>query len=277
MNGPAKVQGNTRSASWDYDDPDPAARDALNQRPHYSGTASKYAIPNAGACLLCHGGDDREAGAAPIGPKVRNLNKEHDYGGSVGVVNQLQRMVDLQMLDIPSGRALEAPMPKWNVPGSGSATDAALDKHLRARAWLEVNCMHCHNKAGGAQNSGLRLDAFATPLRQDHGICKPPIAAGRAADSGTYDIQPGNSGMSILYNRVASTEAGIKMPPLARSVVQAEALSLLSDWINNVVSPYTDPAADYCDTSTGTGAPAATLPTFLMPVPPTPEQTAPWG
>ena len=271
-----KLEGSVHDVSWNYDDPDPDARDANGQRPHYTGSTDKYAVPNAGACLLCHGGDDREAGAAPIGPKVRNLNKDHDYGGSIGVVNQIQRMVDLNLLELPSGVTPEAPMPKWNVPGSGHPGDAALDKHLRARAWQEVNCMHCHNPAGAAQNSGLRLDAFTEPIDQGHGICKPPIAAGRAADSGTYDIQPANSGMSILYNRVASTEAGIKMPPLARSVPQAEALSLLGEWIDSVVGAYDSETDDFCDT-TQTGSGTAPMPAFLVPVPPTDAQKAPWG
>ena len=81
--------------------------------------------------------------------------------------------------------------------------------------------------------------------------------------------------MSILYNRVASTEAGIKMPPLARSVPQGEALNLLGDWINNVVGAYDADDADFCDTSeTGTADP---LPAFMVPLAPTRMDEAPWG
>jgi uncharacterized repeat protein (TIGR03806 family) len=275
-----RIEGATRAVSWDYDDPDPDARDANNQRPHYTGSTEAYAVPNAGACLLCHGGDDREAGAAPIGPKVRALNKDYDYGGSVGVVNQIQRMVDLNLLEIPAGTTPEAPQPKWNVPGSGDPADANLDTHLRARAWLEVNCMHCHNPGGAAQNSGLRLDAFTNPMDFGHGICKPPIAAGIAADFGDYDIQPNNQGASLLFNRVASVQAGVKMPPLARSVTQSEVVDLLGAWIDTVVYGYSREDDRGCgDTGGSAPEPAAsqsTLPAYLL-RPPTQAQTAPWG
>lgn len=284
VDGPAgreavlKLEGSEHSVSWDYDDPDPEARDASGQRPHYAGSTDAYAVPHAGACLLCHGGDDREAGAAPIGPKVRNLNRDYDYGGSVGVVNQVQRLVDLGFLDLPDGVTPEEPMSRWNVPGSGHPADAAADRHIRARDWQEVNCMHCHNPGGAAQNSGLRLDAFTEPIDVGHGICKPPIAAGAAADSGDYDIQPGNAGRSILYNRVASTQPGIKMPPLARSVPQAEVLDLLSDWIATDVHGFANPDDNGCsqDADAGT-SPTGTMPAFLAPVPPTDAQEAPWG
>lgn len=267
-----KLEGATHAVSWDYDDPDPDARDANGERPHYAGSTAGYAVPHAGACLLCHGGDDREAGAAPIGPKVRNLNKDYDYGGGVGVVNQIQRLVDLNLLDAPA--EVEAPMPKWNVPGTGHASDAPTDTHKRARAWLEVNCMHCHNPAGAAQNSGLRLDAFTEPIDVGHGICKPPIAAGKAADNGDYDIEPANSGRSILHQRVASVEPGIKMPPLARSVPQAEVIDLLGGWIDDVVYGFANETDRRCAaTATGSGP----LPAFMVPVAPTAAQKAPWG
>jgi len=274
-----RIEGNTRHVEWDYLDEDPEARDATNQRPHYVGTTDGYAVPSAAACLLCHGGDDREAGTAPIGPKVRNLNKDYDYGGTVGVMNQLDYLVSRGMLSLPAGKTagdLEK-MPRWNVPGSsGEEAGSPADIHKRARAFLEVNCMHCHNSAGGAQNSGLRLDAFAEPMGQGHGICKPPIAAGRGADAGDYDIQPGNAGVSILAARLNSVEPGIKMPPLARSVPQMEAVTLVNDWIDNHVSAFADPEANFCE-ETGGGTP---LPIPLMvidPVPLTDAQKAPWG
>jgi parallel beta-helix repeat protein len=269
-----RLEGSTHAVSWDYDDPDPEAVDAQGNRLHYSGATDHYAVPSAAACLLCHGGDDREAGTAPIGLKVRNLNKDHDYV-DVGTMNQLAYLQSSGMLDLPAGTIpdqLER-MVKWNVPGSGGDTpNSAVDVHKRARAFLEVNCMHCHNPAGGAQNSGLRLDAFAEPMDQGHGICKPPIAAGRGADAGDYDIQPGDAGVSILINRVASTEAGIKMPPVARSVMQTEAVSLFTDWIDNHVADFADPDANTC----GSGGGFLPIP-LMAPVAPTKAELAPWG
>jgi parallel beta-helix repeat protein len=241
-----KIEGDTKAVSWDYDDPNPAAVDEQGNRRHYSGSTDHYAIPNAGACLLCHNGDDLEAGAPPIGPKVRNLNRDAEIPGS-GLVNQLAFMQAQDWVNLPDEPVNLERMVNFDVPGSGGdAPNSPADIHKRARAWLEVNCMHCHNPAGNAQNSGLRLDGFAEPMDRGHGICKPPIAAGKAADFGPYDIIPGNSAQSILPNRVASTEGGVQMPPLARSVMQAEAVELLTRWVDDVVVDFTNPDHNTC-------------------------------
>ena len=259
-----KIEGDTKAETWNYDDPDADVKDATGKPQHYQGSADHYGIPNAGACLQCHSGDDREPGTAPIGLKVRNLNKDHDFGGSTGVVNQLALMQMKAMLDLPDDPSKLEKMPKWNVPGStGETPDSPADKHKRVRAFLEVNCMHCHNPAGGAQNSGLSLDAFNEPMDEGHGICKPPIAAGKAADVGNYDIQPGNASQSILPYRVTSTQPGIKMPPLARTVEDTEFVTLLNDWVNNVVTNFADPNSNTCG---GSGLPLKSLPIEMMKV-----------
>lgn len=254
-----RIEGASRKTTYNYDDIDPAAVDAKGKRLHYQGTVEKYEIPNAGACILCHNGDDLEAGAPPIGPKVRNLNRNYAYPDASGTMNQLAYMQMKGLLDLPGDPNTLERMPRFNVPGStGETPNSAADIHKRARAFLEVNCMHCHNVAGNAQNSGLRLDSFAEPMGANHGICKPPIAAGKAAEIGPYDIQPGDSTKSILVGRVASTEPGKRMPPVGRTVLQVEALDLLTQWVNNSVATYADPAANHC--GSGGGAMFPTLP-----------------
>jgi parallel beta-helix repeat protein len=256
-----KIEGDTKAVTWDYDDADPAVLDANGNRQHYQGSAPAYGIPNAGACILCHGGDDREPGASPIGPKVRNLNRDNVYGGVT--VNQLDYLQSQGLLDLPAGKTsadLEK-LPRWNVPGStGFAANSGEDVHRRVRSFLEVNCMHCHNPGGGAQNSGLSLDAadaldytadghtsnLASGQDEGHGICKPPTAAGAAADVGNYDIQAGNAAQSILPSRVASAQPGIRMPPVARTQVQAEAVNLIGQWVGNVVGSFADSNSNTC-------------------------------
>jgi parallel beta-helix repeat protein len=247
-----KLEGDTRKVTYDYDDDDPDAVDSAGQHAHYGpGTVDAYGIPNAGACILCHGGDDREAGSPPIGLKVRNLNRSVNYA-NIGAMNQLTWLQTQGVVDLPGDPAGLERLPKWNVPGdSGKAAGSHDDIHARARAFLEVNCMHCHNPAGNAQNSGLFLDSFNEPMNESHGICKPPIAAGRAAMFGNYDLQPGNAGQSILPNRVASVEPGVRMPPVARTVQQKEAVDLLNTWVNTVVQEHAAAADDKCAGGSG--------------------------
>ncbi len=250
-----KLEGDTKAVTYDYDDPDPAVVDSTGKRAHYTGTVNAYGIPNAGACLQCHSGDDREPGAAPIGPKVRNLNKDHAYEDG-STANQLAYLHSKGLLDLPDDPTKLEKMAKWNVPGStGEVANSPADIHKRVRTFMEVNCMHCHNPAGGAQNSGLSLDAFDAvdnqKMGEGHGICKPPIAAGKAADVGNYDIQPGDASHSVLPYRVSSVAPGIRMPPLARTVQDTEFVTMVNSWTNDVVSGFADPAANTCGSSTG--------------------------
>ena len=166
-----------------------------------------YAVPNQNQCKDCHA----LAGAiTPIGPKARNLND--------GV--QLQRLVAGGMLDrLPA----DAPrLARWD--------DAKAPLNDRATAYLETNCAHCHNAAGAASNSGLFFD-WHQPDATARGIGKHPVAAGRGSGGRLFDIDPGKPDDSILLFRMTSTEPGIAMPELGRSLPHAEALAMLRDWI----------------------------------------------
>lgn len=275
-----KLEGDSKSVSYDYDDPDPAVVDGSGKPVHYGpGTASAYQVPNAGGCVLCHNGDDLEPGSPPIGPKVRNLNKDYAYDDG-GSMNQLAYLKAHGMLDLPDDPSRLERLPKWNVPGdSGKTANSPEDVHLRVRAYLEVNCMHCHNPAGNAQNSGLSLDSFNEPMDEGHGICKPPIAAGIAANVGNYDIQPGDSAQSILAARVASVQPGIRMPPISRTVTQTEFVNLVTPWIDSDVKQFADPNSDKCAKAAGLAVPAVPL---LLRAPQKVQdqgkvRVAPWG
>lgn len=170
-----------------------------------------YAVPNANQCKGCH-----VSGAAmtPIGPKARNLDD--------GV--QLQALTKAGLL---TGKMQAAhPMPVWDRPESGSVA-------LRARAYLDVNCGHCHNRAGPADTSGLWLD-WGQPEDTNLGIGKRPTAAGRGSLGLDFAIKPGDPQASYLLARMASTEPGIAMPELGRAVAHDEAVALIGQWIGQM-------------------------------------------
>lgn len=242
-----KIEGARLPAEYDYEDHDPEV-DA-----HYSGSVESYTVPAALTCLSCHAGDNRDPGAAPIGPKPRNLNKDFDYG-SEGVMNQLVYLQTHGLLTgLPGDLAGVERLPRWNVPGdAGDTPNSDLDIHHRARAYLEVNCMHCHNPSGPASNSGLFLDAYRT-VDVHYGICKRPVAAGKGSGGRLYDIIPGDADGSIMTFRLASTEAGVRMPPIARTVPHGEAVNLITSWINDVLPTEDTEDADACAQSSVLG------------------------
>lgn len=88
---------------------------------------------------------------------------------------------------------------------------------MRARAYLDINCGHCHNRRGPADTSGLALDASETS-RVALGLCKSPIAAGRGTGDRRFAIVPGQPDESITVYRMGSTDPGSMMPELGRSL-----------------------------------------------------------
>ena len=123
--------------------------------------------------------------------------------------------------------------PTWDDAGTGT-----LDS--RARAYLDVNCAHCHNPRGSASNSGLFVE-YERPASMITGLYKRPVAAGRGSGGMDYDIAPGHPEASILIYRVGSLDPGVAMPELGRGTVHAEGLSLLQQWIA-AMPPVSPPA-----------------------------------
>lgn len=183
-----------------------------------------YVIPDANQCAGCHAPNHTDADIRPIGLKARHLNRPYDYGG--GEANQIEHWEAegvLRNVDevIPSGA-------RW-LDGRGSESDDATIEQ-RARAYLDINCAHCHNSAGAADTSGLHLNIDA-PLDRSFGLCKSPTAVGQGSGDRKYDIYPGKPEESILVYRMDHTDPAIAMPELGRSTVHTEGVLLVSEWI----------------------------------------------
>ncbi|MEZ5598728.1 MAG: hypothetical protein R3E84_20545 [Pseudomonadales bacterium] len=61
--------------------------------------------------------------------------------------------------------------------------------------------------------------------------CAPPIAAGSGTGGRNFGIVPGQPDASMLLWRMTSTNPGTRMPELGRSLVHAEGVALIHDWI----------------------------------------------
>ena len=176
-----------------------------------------YLVPNFNMCKGCHVIDKT---FQPIGPKPRLLNCDNFYDGSHK--NQLEKMLELDMIDeMPSVETIPATA-EW-----GSEHYSLND---RARAYLDVNCAHCHNSKGPANTSGLFLEYNEKDLKK-LGVFKPPIAAGRGSGSLDFNIVPGKPDKSIFIFRMESTDPGILMPESGRKMVHKEGVALIRDWI----------------------------------------------
>lgn len=192
---------------------------------HTDGTERtlNYIIPSKNQCMSCH---ENQRVMEVIGPKARHLNKDFTYAD--GTENQLTRWQKAGILAGAPDPTKAPRFPVWNDPKTGT-----LDQ--RARAYLEINCAHCHNPKGPARTSALDLLASQTDPTL-WGIGKPPVAAGRGTGGRKFDIVPGKPDESILVFRMESTEPGIMMPELPRRMVDAEGVALMREWISSLGS-----------------------------------------
>ncbi|WP_298019895.1 SO2930 family diheme c-type cytochrome [uncultured Parasphingopyxis sp.] len=168
-----------------------------------------YRVPNQNQCKGCHQRDDE---IQPIGPSARNLNNG----------TRLAQWVDWGIL----GRSpADAPrIAVWDDPATGT-----LDE--RARAYLDVNCAHCHRRNGSASNSGLFL-TYEEPDSVARGILKRPVAAGRGSGGHDFNIAPGHADRSILVHRMESDDPGVQMPELGRELLHREGIELIRRYID---------------------------------------------
>ena len=178
-----------------------------------------YLVPNKNQCKGCHLQNNK---VMPIGIAARHLNSEFDY--ETGRMNQLQYWQQ---------HALLQGLPDDDIPGNANWVDEKQSLDARARAYLDINCGHCHRPDGPANTSGLFLYARETnPTAL--GIMKTPVAAGRGSGNRKYDIVPGKPDASILLFRMQTNDPGIAMPEIGREQLHTEGIKLIREWIKEI-------------------------------------------
>jgi hypothetical protein len=157
-----------------------------------------------------------------LGVTTLQMNKDHDYGGVTE--NQLTVLERLGVFQE------KLPQPPERLPRLVDYQDTRQDLNLRARAYLHANCAYCHRKWGGG-NADFDLQA-SIPL----GATK---AMNTSAGQGTFGLAdprilvPGDPDRSLVYQRMKREGLG-RMPHVASSVVDQEALTMLRAWITGL-------------------------------------------
>jgi uncharacterized repeat protein (TIGR03806 family) len=182
----------------------------------------RYLIPNVNQCRSCH---EKNGVQVPIGPAARHLNRNFEYQD--GMDNQLTRWVKHGLIDKTPDPGRIEKLVDFRNPDE--------DLNLRARSYLDINCGHCHNPGGPGNSSGLFLN-FTETNPTSLGIMKPPVAAGRGSGGKSFSIVPGRPDDSILLYRMESTEPGILMPELGRTLVDEEGIVLIREWIKEMTA-----------------------------------------
>ena len=182
-----------------------------------------YRVPARAECLLCHNPwveskttTFGRQSASPLGLTTGQLNRPLPGGG-----NQLRVLDRLGLFEQSPGADPE------KLPRTADPYDASADLGRRARAYLQVNCAHCHQEhAGGSATIQLGDDQALDQMRALD--VKPTQGTFGIADARL--IKPGDPEGSTLFYRVLKLGGG-RMPRIGSNVVDARGSKLLGDWI----------------------------------------------
>lgn len=182
------------------------------------GPERTWHIPGFGQCWSCHRAENRVLGfTAP----------------------QLRRDDQLGML---ATRGLFSATTLANLPPAlPQPADTTATLEQRATAYLAANCAGCHHPGASYLGGGETWNAnYGVPLA-DRGLVNAPHHNGpmaRALNLGSAPlIAPGTPGRSLLLARMKSTNPDLRMPPLARNLVDPEGVALIEAWISSMPTP----------------------------------------
>lgn len=181
----------------------------------------EYAVPDINQCKSCHMKGNQPH---PIGPSARQLNRDNVFGKTV--YNQLDYLIEQGFLVGLKNAAAAPKLANYSDPHSASIND-------RARAYLDINCAHCHRTDGSARNTALFLD-YDEQDEIDFGINKHPISAGQGSGNLMVDIVKGAPEKSILAYRMKHTDPNIMMPEMGKKLVDTEGVALIEQWIREM-------------------------------------------
>lgn len=183
-------------------------------------TAQTWYYPSPADCLTCHTPVDNYV----LGVNTRQLNGNQTYPTTGVTDNQLRT---LNRIGLFNPALNEADITNFAKLFSLTNVNASLED--RARSYLEANCVQCHQPGG----SGITFDArYDTALPQQH-LTNYPATFSLGYDNACI-IKAKDVWRSMIWQRMNNTNPVTQMPPLARNLVDTNALAVLTAWIDSL-------------------------------------------
>ena len=179
-------------------------------------TNQLWEIPSRGSCLACH----TAVGGHALTFHTREMNNVANLNGIVG--NQIDVLSQAGYFSgaVPSAHMLP-------VYAKSGDTNASLE--FRARSYLAINCVQCH-QPGGTAPSTWDARPYLT-LAQTGLINTTPVEDG--GNPLNKIIVPGDLPHSVLWQRIQGVNGFGRMPPLATHELDSAAINLLAQWISS--------------------------------------------
>jgi uncharacterized repeat protein (TIGR03806 family) len=190
-------------------------------------TDRKWRYPSRAECMVCHS----RAANYVLGLSTPQMNRNHDYvsiGG--GVDNQLCTLEHLGFFKLKRKPGKDVPFDSADHPRLANPYDDSETLAERALSYLHVNCAQCHIEAGGG-NSQMVL-SYGTVVEKQNLINAEPLHD-RFGIVDAKLVVPGSPERSLLLQRIARRGRG-QMPQLATSMVDEQAVTLLTEWIESL-------------------------------------------
>ena len=165
--------------------------------------------------------DLRHAGSV-LGVNARQLNGPFTYTATGVTDNQLRTWNHMGLFNPQDETSLT------NAPRLARMDDPKYSLEYRVRSYLDANCAQCHRPNSVAGYFDAR---FSTPLDEQRLIDGP--LADTLGDPDARIVRPGELFHSVLYERIDRV-GNLQMPPLARNLVNTNAVNAVAEWINSL-------------------------------------------
>jgi uncharacterized repeat protein (TIGR03806 family) len=176
--------------------------------------------PSPGDCLTCH----TPVANYVLGVNARQLNNNFTYPN--GVTDNELRALNRTGLLYPAINEAQI----TNIEQLSALTNLTASYVQRARSYLDANCAQCHQPGGTGPTFDARYD---TPLANQN-IINTPAVKGNLGYDNVDIVTPDDVWRSSLYDRMDVVNPAIQMPPLARNLIDTNAVQVMADWINSL-------------------------------------------
>ncbi|MCI4669889.1 MAG: hypothetical protein MRZ79_17265 [Bacteroidia bacterium] len=154
-----------------------------------------YHVPAQNECMSCH---QSNSAISPIGPSLRNLNRMVERDGKK--LNQIQHLQALGILsDFDTNQ----------ISQMVDYKDSSASLSERGRAYLDINCAHCHQPNGWKKSNQRNFDF-------------------------RYETSLAQSGILHKREKISRTLRNGRMPYIGTTMIDEEGIRLVSDYLNSL-------------------------------------------